>query len=557
MVLTVLLVFLVSFPLVNPLLAQSDESSTTPPQTLADTINAVLSGIQTKNSSWNVIYDQIFCSQNTAVYDNAITRALNDKDYKEVIFIARLAELNSYNSQTITNCLKIALENIPMADSFPITYTGVLAPDSFIVYDRYLINGYRYAQMLDITGWDITAAYNDFTKAYNDIPNGSVSGEMLWINPQLNYARSYTSRYYDEHAETLSMFLLFALNGVPSAMTYADDAWLSTQAHWNGKFYGYTNNNSIVECEMGNFAQIITQYQNTQGNISYFDRVISDLENKLLTNQYNSPGWRSVGAIRHANTNNQTRLYETMASLIALQMLYTQFTEGNQTNFQNMLTDGWQGLINSSLFNNNKFSFMDERAGVAGSYNDEASLLGAMTLFLYGIIPQTGSLNITASEERYHDYRTCFQTSEWQFNYSNHSIRIPITKGSLAFIFGTQKITQNFPENGVYDIQFSNDWNSITSIKLANITPLPSDSPPSPTPPSTPSPTSSNESQTTPPSTPSPTSSNESQTTSTPIISDNKNTGQVSFTLYLVTGLTAVIIVFLVGTRLYLKKHKR
>jgi hypothetical protein len=464
----VLLVFLISMPLGSPLYAESNVPVSS--ETLAETINAVLNGIQERNSSWNVIYDQIFCRQDTAVYDNAIAKALNNKDYKDVIFIARLAELNNYTSPTINDSVRTALENMPMTGSFPITYTSNNFPNSFIVYDRYMINAYRYAQNLEITRWNISDAYNDFTKAYNNMPRGSVSGEMLWINPKQNTAQSSTSRYYDEHAETLSMFLLFSLNGINNATLYAEDAWENTQDHWNGKIYGYTSKSSAVECEMGNFAQIITQYQNTHGNIPYFDRVISDLENKLLTNQYNSPGWGSVGAIKHAETNNQLRLYETLGNLIALQMLYSQFTEGNQTNFQNMLTDGWQGLLNSSLFNNNQFSFMDERTGVAGSYNDEASLIGAMTLFLYGIIPQTGSLAINANEERYHDYRTCFPTSQWQFNYTNHSIRIPVTNGNLAFIFGTQKVTQYFPENGVYDIQFSNDWNRITTITLIDDT---------------------------------------------------------------------------------------
>jgi len=383
-------------------------------------------------------------------------------------------------------------------------------------------------------------------------------------------------------------------------MTYADHAWENTQDHWSGKIYGYASKTSIVECEMGNFAQIITQYQNAQGTIPYFDRVISDLENKLLTNQYNSPGWGSIGVIRHAEGNNQLRLTETMGSLIALHMLYPQFTEGNQTNLQNMLTSGWQGLINSSLVSNNQFSFMDVSAGRPGTYNDEASLLGAMTLFLYGIIPQTGSLYIPASEERYHDYRTCFQTEQWQFNYPNHSIRIPIIKGTLTFNFGTQTVTQNFPENGVYDIQFSNDWNSITSIsKLSNInppqpptptptpTPTPEETPtPTPTPEETPTPTPTPEETPTPTPTITPTSkptptptakptttptskptptptpiptpipSKDGQVTPTITPPNGGNDGQAPNMIYWVAGLTAGITVFLVGIHRYLKRSK-
>jgi len=512
--LTVFLLFLISTPpLVNPLSAQVN---TTPPQqeTLADTINTILNGIQEQNSPWNVIYDQIFCRQNTTVYDNAITKALNNHDYKEVIFIARLAELNNYNSQTINNSIITALENIPMTGNLPVTYTGKDALNSFMLHDRYMINMYRYAQTHNITKWNINAAYNDFTKAYNTPPAGSVSGEMLWIKPQQNQAQSHTSRYYDEHAETLSMFLLFALNGIEDAMTYAEDTWKNTQEHWNGQTYGYTGKNAMVECEMGNFAQIITQYKNTQNNIPHFDRVITDLENKLLTNQYNSPGWGNIGVIKHADINHQNRLYETMGNLIALQILYPQFTEGNQTNFQNMLTNGWQGLTNSSLFKNNKFSFMDTSAGIAGNYNDQATILGAMTLFLYGITPQTGSLSINANEERYHDYRTCFQTTQWQFNYTNHSIRIPINKGNLTFNFGTQKITQHFPEDGTYHIQFSNDWNTITTTQKIT-----------------------ENNNTTPP--------------------NNTTPKQSTYTPHLIAGLTSSSIIITITSLLLFKKHNK
>lgn len=42
--------------------------------------------------------------------------------------------------------------------------------------------------------------------------------------------------------------------------------------------------------------------------------------------------------------------------------------------------------------------------------------------------------------------------------------------GNLSFIFGSQEVTQNFPSNGVYQVQFASDWNSIFSItKIADV----------------------------------------------------------------------------------------
>ncbi len=535
--------------------AKAQETPPTP--TLAETINTVLSNISETNSYWNTVYDQIFCRQNATVFDSAINQAVNAGDYDDAVFIARLAEINNYTSQALKGNLTIALENIPMTGSLPITYEG----SSFLLYDRYMVNAYRYAKDLGVSGWNMDAAYRDFVKAYVSPPKGSESGEMLYLNPQQGTAESYSSRYYDEHGETLSMFLLFALNGVSGAMAYADDAWLNTQTHWNGQIYGYTNKDAGVECEMGNFAQVIAQYRNSRGEIPYFNQVIEDLENTLLVNEFNSSAWGSPGVIKHADSNDQLRLGETMGNLIALQMLYQNFTETDQTHFQNMLQDGWRGLVSSSLVNNaSQFRFVNSD----GNYNDEASLLGAMTLFLYGIVPQTGSLAVDASNEKYQDYLTCFPTSKWQFNYTGQSIRIPVNKGNFTFIFGSQNATADFPEDGVYDVQFSSDWNNVTStVKIENITqpqlqpvtlqPVekhPYSSPsPTPVPPPTPKPSPTPTTSPTPTPTAIPTPTPEVQNAPSPTPTPQENgAAQLPFTLVLAAVLSvSTVVVFLVG----------
>jgi hypothetical protein len=443
------------------------------PATLADAINNVVSNIQDWNSSWTALYGQIFGATNQSAYDTAITQALNISDYTDVIFIARLAEINGYSSQIINDSIITALENMTMCGSMPITYLDVGAgvPTSFLLYDRYIINAYCYAQELNVSGWNITQAFTDFATQYLKPPQNSQYGEMLWINPQENSSGSYSSRYYDEHAETLDMFLEFALDGVNTTISYngqtlnatnfMDDAWANTQSHWNGVIYGYNSANGGVECEMGNFAQVISEYQNYRGNLTYFDRVIQDLEYKLLAENFSSPAWGTVGVLKHADGNPQLRLGETMGALIALQMLYPYFSPDMQDNFASMLQNSaWQGLLTSGLYSNGQFKFFSTDTG----NSSDASSLGAMMLFLDGIIPDTGYLAMNASNERYQDYRTCFPTSQWSFNYQNQTIRIPVIAGNLSFIFGSQEATQNFPSNGVYDIQFADDWNSIISI---------------------------------------------------------------------------------------------
>ena len=453
--------------------------------TLAETINNVVSNIQNWYSPFAVLYGQIFGVTNQSSYDLAILQALNQSDYTDVIFMATLAQLNGYSSTIINDSVTTALENIPMCGSLPVTTYSDNETDSsypaeaFCVYDRYMINAYQDAQELGVSGWNITQAFLDFANAYLQMPINSVNGEMLWIDPALDFSASYTSRYYDEYAETLDVFLMFAEAGVSATVTYngqtlspinfADDMWLNVQNLWNGKFYNYYGDDKIIECELGNFAQIISEYQNYRGNIPYFNRVIQDLEYALLAENFSSPLWSTAGVLEHAfQMNPEQRLEETTGAIIALQMLYPDFNSTMQSNFESMLKDGmWQGLIASQLFNNSQFQFTSNPTSETNSgsgFSDDASSIGAMTLFLDGIVPDTGYLAIKASNEAYQDYRTCFPTSEWNFNYQNQTITIPVTAGTLSFLFGTQEVTQNFPSNGVYEIQFAPDWNSITSM---------------------------------------------------------------------------------------------
>jgi hypothetical protein len=452
-------------------------------ENLAGIINNVTNNIQNMDSPWSVTYSQIFGLRGQSVFDDAVLNALSQNNYQDVIFIARLAEINGYSSQIINSSVITVLQNFPMVGSLPKTFSkSFFGMDSFLLYDRYMVNAYRYARELNISGWDINQAYIDFATEYMKPPKNSYFGEMLLINPQKSYSESYSSRYYDEHAETLSMLLEFAINGADSNITIngnqfnitslIDDAWLNTQSHWNSAIYGYNSADGGVECEMGNFAQIIAEYRNYRGNIPYFNRVINDLENKLLIDKFNSAGWGTIGVIEHADGFPEFRLGETMGALIALQMLYPYFSLEMQTNFRDMLDNGqaWRGLIGSSLFNNSQFQFNSYMLDIL-EYGNDASNLGAMILFLYGIIPDTGYLAINASEEYYNDQRTCFPVSQWKFDYSNKMIRISVMQGNLSFIFGTQQISQNFPLNGIYDVYFSDDWNSILSItQIVNIT---------------------------------------------------------------------------------------
>jgi hypothetical protein len=135
-----------------------------------------------------------------------------------------------------------------------------------------------------------------------------------------------------------------------------------------------------------------------------------------------------------------------------------------QTEFVNILKgttypSAWQGALNSQLFDGTKFAMLSGQAG-----SDEASAVGLMMLFLEGIIPDTGSLAMPISEERYEDTLSFTPASNFNYDSNNHRIRIPVWAGTLKFQFGSQITSANFPSDGVYEVQFSSDWNTVTSV---------------------------------------------------------------------------------------------
>jgi hypothetical protein len=460
--------------------------------TLADTLNTIINNVNwLYGNSWTTNWAMILGGQNNAAFDYAITQDNLRGDYIDALYVARLAKLNNYASNIITTETQKALNQIAMCGSLPITSNAksygdpdLLNSGCFLVYNRNTLYGYQYATQYPTDPnlaikWNSIQAFTDFAKAYDKKPIGSVAGEMLWCDPQENWAASYSSRYYDEHAQTLSTFLKFAQQGVPGAMAYADKAWTAVQTHWNGQYYGYTGT-SIVECSMGNFAQVIAEYKTEKtkqgATIPYWDRVISDLNYKLLANSWTSSGWASPGVIIHAKgVNSQLRLWETMGATIALQTLFPDFTPTMKTNWANMLmgtSPAWKGLFTSSLNSGGFFS------GVSGTAtSNDATACAAATLFLDGIVPITGSLAIPFRNEHCNDQRTPFLASDFKFDYANRLIRIPVNAGQLSFIYGTTPISYTFPTNGVYTIQFSDNWNLITAVNGIPVTTNPPSAP--------------------------------------------------------------------------------
>jgi len=482
-------------------------NSATQFSTLADSLNATITNVNwAVADSWTSTMGAILAGQGLSAFDNAMNQDLANGNYNDALFVARLANISGYSSPTITAGTVTALQQMPMAGSLPNNFNAQSYGDPnsgcYLVYDRFFVWAYQYAQQYGLTSkWNAQQAFNDFSKLYNKPPTNSHSGEMLFADPAGNWAYSYTSRYYDEYAETMSVFIQLAEIGVPGALAYADKAWISLQALWNGKYYIYQASWPIIECESGNFAQVIAEYMQLKGGISsipYWSRVMQDLDYKLLVNGWSSPGWSSIGVIVHGanGANTEQRLWETLGVMTALQGLYPYFNSTMQSSFDSIMlgsSKAWQGLMSCKL---NVGGYFKGASGDATTSND-ATACAAATLFLDGIVPVTGSLAIPIHNEQYQDDRSSFPVTEFQFSYINNQISIPVNAGTITFTFGTTPVSYNFPSNGNYTVQFASDWNSIISVNGQPIptptsTPSPTPSPtptPTPTPTATPSPT--------------------------------------------------------------------
>jgi hypothetical protein len=412
--------------------------------TLADTLNQVVNSVDwtspTAVNSWTATWGPILKGiDQTAALEAAINQDITEADYADALYVARIASLNQKYTTAVQAATQTALLQLPMSKSLP----GLEGDDSALygdpgqisyeLHQRYPLWGYTFAQGTSAAAkWDLNTAFTDFAALYNKPPLNSAFGEMLWANPASNWARSYSSRYYDECAETMSVFLILAQQGHPEALSYADRVWTGLQNHWTGSFYEYTVRSRVVECAMGEFAEIMAQYAYLKGgpqNVPNYNRVAQDLAYKLLANGWSSPGWSTAGLLKHATTNSQTRLLETMGATMALHQFYPTFTATQRTTFQNMLTGtgttkAWQGLTQSNVYFNGQFSAVGGQTP-----SNDATICGAGLLFLNGIVPVTGSLNIPAREENYNDYRTPFQANQFKFDYTTHEITIPVNAG--------------------------------------------------------------------------------------------------------------------------------
>jgi PKD repeat protein len=391
----------------------------------------------------------VFNALPLSFYDSLIQQYVSSGDWLDVLRVKRFSEIDGYDSPTIEQATQQALVNMPMLENLPLTW--VYGGNSYyMVYHRFVLNAYRYAAQYGQTSkWNASAAYQELLVTYQAARQPSLA-----YNPITNTIFWWSPRYYDESAETLDSFV--KLGGNDAGL------WDYIQNHfWSGVIYSYLSGNNMYECEVGFFAMVIGYYYAMNGyNLANFDRVYLDLYNKLLAQDWSSVAWGVPGVLQHASGNPQLRLENTLGAIQALQAYCGSSTW--QSSFANLLggsTKAWTALTTSPLYSAGRFKFHSD-----DSFSDYGTATGMMTLFLEGILPDTGSLAMPLNDEGYQDILGLSPASLFGFDYVNRRIRIPVNPGVLKFQFGTGVASYTFPSVGVYEVQFDSSWNIITSV---------------------------------------------------------------------------------------------
>ena len=428
---------------------------------LADQIDITLNTVDWSSPTSFIVphFGLIFTSEDN--YDAALSTI---PDFTTLIQTKRIAELDGINSSLLNQMVAEAMDNQQMNGHWPnVDSHGML------VYWKFLVFTYEYADELGLntSKWNRDLAFQEYLDCWQN------DHDFLWFKPADGNSTDYSNRYYDENAQVLSIFLKFYQTGVPEALDYANQMWAHLcNSHWSGSYFPYTGSSGQVECEAGPFAETIAELYAANGHDlpNFPDYILQDLDYKFISGgDWSAKLWSpDAYVVRHAESNRERRLENTVSAWAAMHSYYTVMDDSVKSNFVSLLTGSptaWQGLINnSSLYSEGRFRWRENH-----NYSDGATCGGAMIRFLNGIVPDSGSLAIPVIDEVYQDWYSMFPASHFRFDYEAQTIRIPVWAGKINFTFGTETASYNFPDNGIYEVHFSSDWNTVTSASKVSL----------------------------------------------------------------------------------------
>lgn len=419
----------------------------------------------------------VFNNKTKADLEALIDGYASSADWLDVLQWSAISEKLGVERES---AIEAALDGLPMIGPLPwtINYGGV---DYFCVERKFALLGYFYAEKYGyrLDKWNITSAYAFFKKAVQDAGH-----PVLFVDSNGGtWTISYGPRYYDESASTLQCFLIFYEMGITSAL---DDAlqwwdWINNNLWYQGTHYKYAVSWPNYECAAGFFAKTISNLKYYVSDLGNWSRVLADLQNRFLTDGWNSPQWLSGSGtayvvVHHYPDNPQKRLLETIGAWTSLLGLYGALDGSSENNMQNLLVGqggldpAWKLLMSATadLYDNitGKFKWASDDLFAS----DQATAYALTLMFFMGIVPKTATLAFPLEDYTNEDMFD-IDPELCNIDLENASIRVSVVNGGqLEFIYGTSPVLCDFPSSGVYELTFSSDWNSLVNVsKIENL----------------------------------------------------------------------------------------
>jgi hypothetical protein len=442
------------------------------------------------NSSLQTIYDGIALGETTVSQLQTAVDAvnINSTSAAETVFYWYF-ELSKFGVSINETTIEAALNEVtmlPNAGGLPYDYSNPNASSniaSFLVYNRYDLYAYQWASQLDYetSKWNLTAAYavfNDSVTAYGKPVLSVGDNETGW-------GIGYGSRYYDEGAETIDMYLTFWLLGEPDGLTQAQYWWnwvnsnlWDTADYSGGSFYKYAISRIAFECDAGGMDQIIWKLYSYDPSISNVNNLLTDMETRALSQGWSSPQWADYVVVHSSGVNgtggnSQQRLENTIMSWAAILGFYGNMTSSMQSQVRELL-DGsagpaWNLTLQSELYDDSTNMF---RMHSDASDSVEATADGAVLLMLLSTVPVNGSLAVPLADSKYQDINNIIDGGISNINLASRTATVSVaTPGTFLSMFGANIFEYNLSSSGVWQLSFASDWNSISSKTFVSALP--------------------------------------------------------------------------------------
>jgi len=393
--------------------------------------------------------------------------------YLNTLQLRQFCDAHGLTSTTIDDTTKLALDGLPMLNTKHLPYNVDYGAKPYCsMTSRECADAYLVAKKLGYltSKWDSTLASNELKGVLDVCGHGA-----LYVNPVDNSYVDFANRFYDENANSLDYMLkLFEADKVNNvgALDYAKDVlWAYLNAnHWRVDHYDYTPTWQDYECSGAGFTLIMARMRALNNySLTNWSRMLTDVKARFLDNLWDCPQWtfgatRYYCVIHHHTSNTQRRLPETVSAWFMLHAFYRMLDTTSQSNIRSLLdgtTKAWEYLLSvSGLYDSATKKFRNFNDS---SVSDTATCRGVTVLFLQGIVPQVGSLCPPIYEHIY-VWGTYMLNKYFMFDLGARTIRIPVVAGDMKFIYGSSPVAYTFDSNGVYEIKFASDWNSIELV---------------------------------------------------------------------------------------------